>query len=301
VFLGMGTVQLFKALQGKIIEGGNGKIASGQEKYFKNVISFRGLKSPQVEKIFKEHKDEVVDLEVKEALQLATDFLQSKYGEEKQMGIHVLKTKLPSLKKSHFKHFEKIFDEHVYDWGTCDSFSSKVLCEVMKRDHSVAKVLHQWRNADNIWRKRASCVSFVKIARFGNFNQEIIEICSECVKSEERFVQLGVGWVLRELSLADLALVEKFIKTNHSFFSREGLRYAIEKMSIKKGRELLKFDSSKYKNMEKEEEEEEKEVEEEEEEEMEEEAEETVVQKKRKKSKVAPTKTTAKRTKRSKS
>lgn len=55
----------------------------------------------------------------------------------------------------------------------------------------------------------------------------------------ERFVQLGVGWVLRELSLADLKLVTKFIEKNKRHFSREGLRYATEKMSKRDKESIL--------------------------------------------------------------
>jgi len=84
----------------------------------------------------------------------------------------------------------------------------------------------------------------VKLARFGDHTQSIIEICETCVKSPERFVQLGNGWVLRELSRADLNLVVSFIKKNYSHFSREGLRYAIEKMDEKLRQKLLKYNKS---------------------------------------------------------
>jgi len=59
------------------------------------------------------------------------------------------------------------------------------------------------------------------------------------VRDSQRFVQLGVGWVLRELSLADHDLVVNFIKSNYAYFSREGLRYAIEKMSGAQRTKLL--------------------------------------------------------------
>jgi len=82
----------------------------------------------------------------------------------------------------------------------------------------------------------------VKLARLGNHTDPIIRICSTCVKSSERFVQLGNGWVLRELSRADLNLVVNFIKENYKKFSREGLRYAIEKMDNKLRTKLMKYE-----------------------------------------------------------
>jgi len=285
-------------LEGAVTKAGDPKISLGQEKYFKQVLKFRGVKTPQLDKIFKEYTDKIKELDVEDAIELATNFLSSKYGEDKQIGVNILKSRLKSLEKSHLKHFEKIFDTHVYDWGTCDGFSSKVLCEMIKIDKSVAKEVHQWQHSECIWRKRASCVSFVKIARFGKFNKEIIEICSTCVKSNERFVQLGVGWVLRELSLTDLGLVEKFIKKNYHHFSREGLRYAVEKMTNKKKTELMQYNSQggHADEIESEEEEDEEENKEDDEDDDEDEEEEELVEKKRRKSsRIAKGKKVAKR------
>ena len=45
----------------------------------------------------------------------------------------------------------------------------------------------------NPWRQRAACVSFVGVARFGEFNELILTIASECIKNDYRFVQLGTG------------------------------------------------------------------------------------------------------------
>lgn len=112
---------------------------------------------------------------------------------------------------------------------------------MIKRDPSLAEVVRQWKDADNLWQQRSSCVSFVKLARFGEHNDVILDICATTVKNSERFVQLGTGWVLRELSLADLDLVTDFIKNNYSCFSREGLRYAIEKMDKNLRAELLAY------------------------------------------------------------
>ncbi len=51
-------------------------------------------------------------------------------------------------------------------------------------------------------------------------------------------------WVLRELSLADLSGVKEFIKRNYEHMSREGLRYAIEKMSGQDKAKLLAYTGS---------------------------------------------------------
>ncbi len=84
-----------------------------------------------------------------------------------------------------------------------------------------------------------AAVSFVNLARHGNVTAEVLQVCKTTIKNPERFAQLGTGWVLRELWLAEPAVVEVFIKENYQHFSREGLRYAIEKMPKKLQKEIM--------------------------------------------------------------
>jgi len=229
-------------LRAIFIRHANKTTAKAQEKYFKNVINFHGLKSPQLKEIFKEYyKNTLSELETNEKIKIAYALFDTKYGEEKQIGILTLNKVVKSLNGKHLKDFENIFDKHVYDWGTCDSFSTKVITNIIRSDSKVAQNLIEWKDSPNLWRQRSACVSFVLLAKHGQFNEIIKEICESCVKNPERFVQLGVGWVLRELSLADLDLVIAFVKTNFQHISREGLRYTIEKMDSKLQKELLDF------------------------------------------------------------
>jgi 3-methyladenine DNA glycosylase AlkD len=101
---------------------------------------------------------------------------------------------------------------------------------------SCAIAIMQWCNAENLWRKRASVVSFVNVAKHGdrnvpNFTQLLLQTCGVVIQSSERFAQTGTGWALRELGLADQPSVIHFIETHSTQFSSEGLRYAIEKFS----------------------------------------------------------------------
>jgi 3-methyladenine DNA glycosylase AlkD len=73
---------------------------------------------------------------------------------------------------------------------------------MIKQDVRVAQYLQAWKDSTNVWKQRAACVSFVKLARHGKFNDDILGICAQTVRNPYRFVQLGTGWVLRELWLA---------------------------------------------------------------------------------------------------
>jgi 3-methyladenine DNA glycosylase AlkD len=203
---------------------------SNFERYFKGVVKFYGLKSLQVKQILKIIWPEIKKLTIEQRIELVFDLFQSKYFEDKSCAIQVLNKSLKQLSLSTISDLEKIIDQYVYDWATCDMLSGQVVRYLIESNLEVLKKIIGWKDARCLWRQRAVAVSFVPIARHGRYNQEIITVCQKIIQNPERFVQLGAGWVLRELSLADLDLVINFIKKNYQFFSREGLRYAIEKM-----------------------------------------------------------------------
>ena len=162
--------------------------------------------------------------------------------EDRTIGTDILIKNIKHLDKDNVEEIGLLIEEHCNDWATCDGLAGKVLGRMIKNNSETAHLLKHWKTSKNNWKQRASCVAFVNVARFGKFNKLIINICTNCVKNPERFVQLGVGWVLRELSLADLNLVIKFIKKNYNHISREGLRYSIEKMNPELRKELLNYE-----------------------------------------------------------
>ena len=132
-------------------------------------------------------------------------------------------------------------ERYVQDWVTCDGLSSQVVRKLIERNPDHAPEVQAWCRSPNDWKQRASCVSFVCLARHGNYNDDIFDIATNLLQNPKRFPQLGAGWVLRELSLADEPAVIDFIKEHYEDFSREGLRYAIEKMDKPLRKQLLSY------------------------------------------------------------
>lgn len=240
-----------ESIKSLLLKNKNDTNRKSQTKYLKNVVDFYGIKSPELNALFKPlWKEEISKLESKDQINLGLELLSSKFFEEKYLSILILNKNIKKLSKDHIPTFEEALDKDIYDWATCDTFSSRVICEMMKKDQEIVKLVEKWKDAKSIWRQRSSCVSFVKIARHGTHKDTIINICETTVKNQESlfknfkflgFVQLGTGWVLREVSTNDLERVIEFIKENYESFSREGLRYAIEKMDSKTRLNLLNY------------------------------------------------------------
>ena len=135
-------------------------------------------------------------------------------------------------------------ERYVNDWATCDTLSSQVVRKLISAKPEYAPMVQSWSRSSYDWKQRASCISFVVLAKHGEYNEVILDIAVHVIQNQERFPQLGVGWVLRELSLADGDAVVGFIKEHYGQFTREGLRYAIEKMDKTLQKQLLKYEAS---------------------------------------------------------
>lgn len=216
------------------------KVKTDAERYFKSVIIFHGIKTPELNSFYRTLLPEIHSEKFNDMLELARILLQSKYAEEKGIAIRILQTLRQGLGFEFLESFEPDFQKHVYDWGTADCLSGKVFRHLIEDGNrkAIGKIV-SWRNDSSLWMQRMAAVSFVWLARHGQVTAEVLRVCKSTVKNPERFTQLGTGWVLRELWLAEPKIVEEFILKHHKYLSREGLRYSIEKMPAELRKQFL--------------------------------------------------------------
>jgi 3-methyladenine DNA glycosylase AlkD len=222
-------------------------------KYLKGTASFRGVKMADVRKAvhtwFREER--LGDhLSIEQQKDLAIMLLEENYSEDKLAGVLFLQEiLLPAGAldwRSDLARFARLFDEeYIHDWSTCDWFCVKVLGPLVEQQaEGCARAISEWREANSVWQRRASVVAFANLASQGNQNfvgfvELVLDICSHLLGSQERFVQTGVGWVLRELSRSDENRVIGFVEANLDRFSREALKNAIKYLPPEVAERLL--------------------------------------------------------------
>jgi hypothetical protein len=97
---------------------GNKKISASQKSYFKGVINFHGLKSPELKETFKElYNEHFKTLSNKEQIKLGFQVLENDYSEEKQIGIYILNKNIKHFESEDFNLLEPTIEKYVYDWG----------------------------------------------------------------------------------------------------------------------------------------------------------------------------------------
>ena len=109
-------------------------IKEGSEKYFKNVITFHGVKAADVKKVMKETFLLLKNKPIEEAVRESFSLLASDIFEEKQVGVGILSKYVQKLPENILKKLGPIFEKHVYDWATSDMLSGRVLRFLIKKD-----------------------------------------------------------------------------------------------------------------------------------------------------------------------
>lgn len=235
----------------KVLSKSSNEVKKKQiEKYMKYTTSYRGINAPELTKIFRKFWQENSQniTEISSRKEIAELLLRSSFGEDKTIGMMIYHKIVKSIEEHYIQTVVKSFflEKHIQDWAMCDSFCIKFLKHWAAISKENTLILAEWRNEENIWLKRASCVMFVTRARHGDslpnfqgFIEILFLICEKVIKCQERFAQLGCGWLLREISLCEKEKTMEFLRKNIDKFSAEGLRYAVEKMSSSEAKQFI--------------------------------------------------------------
>lgn len=205
------------------------RVKEGAERYFKYKVKFHGAKTPELREVAQAVESLLRAKPISTLITECFRLMHSEWAEEKHVGVALLGRNIRKMPPGFLKQLEPVFDRTVSDWGACDHIASRILRPLIASPAARKRIVG-WRNAKSPWRQRVTAVAFVNEAKQGEYNRDILTICGTIVKNRDRFTQLGMGWVLRELYLADDAVVLGFLRKHYSKINREALRYAIEKM-----------------------------------------------------------------------
>jgi len=174
-----------------------------------------------------------------EAVELSLTFLAQPCAEDKLAGILLLAEHLlPTLGADDIDTLARPFErDDITEWSTCDWYAVKVLARLLQRaedSRAAAEALASWRTADSLWQRRAAAVAFILVApharKLALIPDLILEVCAANARDPARFSQTSVGWVLRELSKAEPALVAAFVEKHLDLLSREARYMATERL-----------------------------------------------------------------------
>lgn len=227
---------LVAELQARLDKAADPATRAWFEGYLKNAIQYRGVKTPEVERIVAgwRAESELADWAPEDGLALASDLIRQRRCEDKLAGIlmiqkHLLRdldvgTLLDSI--------EMLFSENaVWEWSTNDRMCARVLAPAIGR-HGIptAQRIAGWRTSPNLWQRRSAAVSLRATVKNAAFHPLIAETVACLVPEQERFIQTGVGWLIADLSRHSPEFAAQLVERHFDDLSPEVVRRHLKRL-----------------------------------------------------------------------
>lgn len=206
-------------------EAGNPEIAEGQMNYMRNKFEYYGVKAPGWVKFSKEiMKSEGIFQEekLKEFVRLC---LKEEHREIHYFGIQMVERATKKEAEDFIEFLEELILTHSW-WDSVDWISKMVGWHFMRFPHQIKPVTEKWMSSENIWLQRTAII-FQRYKNYPTDEKILFKYILREKKSEEFFIQKGIGWALRDYSKERPEAVIDFIKKNNlkPLSKREGLKW----------------------------------------------------------------------------
>lgn len=206
--------------------------AEAAKRYFREPIDSWGLPMP----LCKEIASHFYPM-VRGNLALAIEVVGELHGhgvfEVAVVGDYMLTRMKKHLTPEHFDTFDGWVDT-LSNWANTDSLCTGLISETVRKDPKHVKRLLDWTSSENRWRRRASAVSLVPIARKGELLDDVFRLADRLMEDPDDMVQKGVGWLLKEATKKHPDEVREYLLTWRPRTSALILRYASEKLPEEK-------------------------------------------------------------------
>ena len=221
---------IIEELKAEIIKNADERTRSSGERFFKEPVKLRGLKSAQVNLIAREFYRRLPDKNKANVLDLCEELWRSGYLEEAGIACIWSYNIRKDYAPEDFKVFGRWVIKYVTNWASCDTLCNHTIGTFIEKYPSFLEDVKKWALSDNRWVKRASAVSLIIPARRGKFLKYIFEIADILHADPDDMVQKGYGWMLKAASQAHQQEVFNYVMKRKATMPRTSLRYAIEKM-----------------------------------------------------------------------
>jgi 3-methyladenine DNA glycosylase AlkD len=215
--------------------------ARGAERYFKDTVKCFGVPAPEVHALVSElHGLVKADWTVNEAIALCDLLFADPQLESKSVGALILVRFKKSYPPALFDRVKSwLAADRLANWASVDVLCPTAMGAFLERYPAYVEKIKAWAFHPNRWVKRASLVSFIKLARKPGFLPAIYEISASVFPVDDDLVQKANGWLLREAGKADAARLEGFLREHGPAIPRTTLRYAIERFPPPRRKALL--------------------------------------------------------------
>lgn len=216
--------------------------ARGAERYFKGTIKSYGVRSPDVRAMAAGLYGRVKgDWTYADAVALCNILFADAELEAKAIGGLILSRYKKSYPPAFFAKVKAwLAADRLDNWASVDVFCGDAMAAFLERYPAYVDRIKAWIRHPNRWVKRASLVSFVKLARKPEFLAAIYDLSASAFPIDDDLIRKANGWLLREAGKADARRLEAFLLKHGPAIPRTTLRYAIERFPAARRKALLR-------------------------------------------------------------
>lgn len=211
------------------------------QRYFKNTVKVYGLRAPLIRAIAAEYYRSIkATWTAKEAIELCDILFPAAELETKAIAGLILSRFKKEFPRTLFTKTKGWLSRNYLDnWASVDLFCTDAMGALLVKYPDLVEKIKGWAFHPNRWVKRASAVSFIKLAKRDEYHPVIFTISKTLFPAKDDLVQKANGWLLRETGKRDMRRLEVFLLEHGPAIPRTTLRYAIERYPEKKRRTLL--------------------------------------------------------------
>jgi len=197
-------------------------------RYFREPIETYGTSSSDHKEIADTFYPEVKgDLPL--ALELTEQLLRHRNLSVSSVALRILDRFKRKITGEHFPLLDG-WIEYLDNWAMIDLFTTHIVAESVRKKPENAGHLVEWAGSENRWRRRASAVTLVPIARKGQMMDTVFRVADRLMTDPDDMVQKGVGWMLKEASKPYPSEIHEYLVKWKPRTSSLVLRYASEKL-----------------------------------------------------------------------
>ncbi len=231
----------------RLKEKSNPVRAKESQRYFKEEFKCWGLTAPQLRQLTAEVYEMIKPAwGVEEAIEFCDILLPNLYHEAKAVGILILERYRRDFPESLFLKIKGwLGKNYLSSWAAVDGLCPTSVGALIEKYTALVEEIKIWARSPNRWVRRASIVSFIKLAKKPGYLDAIYEVAESHFKDCDDLIQKANGWLLREAGKADMSRLERFLLNKGPAIPRTTLRYAIERFDEQKRKMLLRTTKGK--------------------------------------------------------
>ena len=194
--------------------------------YMKTQQAFFGVPAPLRKQLFKQAISEFPVRDAKQYRDAIKALWQGSHREMQYQALEVAEHGKHFRTSEHMPLYEILLDT-AENWDTVDWIAISLAGLLIKSQPELRSWLIKWREADNLWLRRAALIAHLKHKQHTDINL-LSETTLMLAPEREFFIRKAIGWVLREYSKTNPNWVRAFVQAHRAELSGLSQREALK-------------------------------------------------------------------------